>query len=46
MVENYVFQKKWTHADAVESNVDLIRNAVSRKINLPYLIFNLDHLHK
>ena len=31
MEKNYVFQKKWTHPDAVQSKEDLIRNAVSRK---------------
>ena len=31
MEKNYVFQKKWTHLDAVQSKEYLIRNAVSRK---------------
>ena len=31
MGKNYVFQKRWTHADAMQSKEDLIRNVVSRK---------------
>ena len=30
-VKSCGFQKKWTHADAVQSKEDLIRNAVLRK---------------
>ena len=30
-VKSRVFQKKWTHSDAVQCKDDLIRRAVSRK---------------